>query len=87
MSHRSHKTRFKYEQEALRQGQLAVSSTLRDWIKGQVTAVETGILSFEAVFMPFMLTSDGRPLIEALRGTDLFPKGAEVVALPSRGSA
>ncbi len=37
--------------------------------------------------MPLMLTSDERPLIEALRGTDLFPKGAEVVALPSRGSA
>ena len=42
----------------------AVNSILRDWIKRQVTAIECGILSFEAVFMPYMLTSDGRPLLE-----------------------
>lgn len=55
-----------YEQAALRQGLIAVNSILRDWIKGQVTAVECGILSFEAVFMPYMLTNDGTPLIERL---------------------
>jgi hypothetical protein len=54
---------------------------LRDWIKGQVTAIECGILSFEAVFMPYMLTSDGRPLHERLAETDLLPKPAEI---PSR---
>jgi hypothetical protein len=32
-------------------GHIAVNSILRDWIKGQVTAVECGILSFEAVFL------------------------------------
>ena len=61
-----------YEQAALRQGHVAVNSILRDWIKGQVTAVECGIFSFEAVFMPFMLTADGRPLIE--RVNELLPK-------------
>lgn len=73
-------------QKALRQGHVAVNSILRDWIKGQVTAVECGILSFEAVFMPYMLTSDGRPLMERLAETDLLPKPTEtkVVALPSR---
>jgi hypothetical protein len=35
----------------LRQGDVAVNSILRDWIKGQVTAVECGILSFEVVFL------------------------------------
>src|SRR6516165_10677792 len=59
-------TRQEYEQAALRQGHIAVNSILRDWIKGQVTAVECGMLSFEAVFMPFMLTHDGRPLIERI---------------------
>jgi hypothetical protein len=85
-SYRSRKSRQEHEQDALRQGQIAVSSILRDWIKGQVTAVESEVLSFEAVFMPFMLTSDGRPLVEALRGADLLPgpKGADVVTLPSR---
>jgi len=64
-------------------GHVAVNSILRDWIKGQVTAVECGILSFEAVFFPYMLTSDGRPLIE--RVADLLPRPEEkVVALPAR---
>jgi hypothetical protein len=79
--HRS--SRQEYEQAALRQGHIAVNSILRDWIKGQVTAVECGMLSFEAVFMPFMLTHDGRPLIE--RVNELLPKPDEpkVVSLPA----
>lgn len=66
-----------YEQEALKQGLKAVNSILRDWIKGQVTAVECGILSFEAVFMPYMLTSDGRPLIERMAESKLLPAPQE----------
>jgi hypothetical protein len=56
-----HSTRQEYEQAALRQGHIAVNSILRDWIKGQVTAIECGLLSFEAVFMPFMLTQRRSP--------------------------
>ena len=43
------------------------------------------MLSFEAVFMPFMLTSDGRPLLE--RVGELLPKADEpkVVSLPVHG--
>lgn len=68
-------TRDVYEHRALAQGLIAVNSILRDWVKGQVTAVECGMLSFEAVFMPYMLTSDGRPLIERLQAeTKLLPK-------------
>jgi hypothetical protein len=44
---------------------------LRDWVKAPVTAVEAGILSFEAVFMPFVLTSDGRTLLE--RAAEVLP--------------
>jgi hypothetical protein len=29
-----------------------------------VTAIETGILTFEHVFLPHMLTADGRPVLE-----------------------
>lgn len=58
--------RTQYEQKIVAQGLIAVNSILRDWVKGQITAVECGILSFEAVFMPYMLTSDGRPLIERI---------------------
>lgn len=85
-SHRMRHSRSDHEAAALRQGHIAVNSILRDWIKGQVTAVECGILSFEAVFTPYMLTSDGRPLIERLAESGLLPKPQEpkVVALPHR---
>ena len=75
-SYRHRTKQHDYEQAALRQGHVATNSILRDWIKGQTTAVETGILSFEAVFLPFMLTADGRPLIERLRETNLLPAPA-----------
>jgi hypothetical protein len=63
-----------------------VNSVLRDWSKGQVTAVECGILSFEAVFLPYMLTADGRPLVERIGETELLPKpeGPKAVNLPAR---
>lgn len=54
----------KHERRAIEQGMVAVNSILRDWVKGQITAVECGILQFEAVFMPYTLAADGRPLIE-----------------------
>jgi hypothetical protein len=66
-----------YQQAALKQGHVAVNSILRDWIKGQVTAIETGILSFEAVFMPYMLTADGRPVIERIKDENLLPSPQE----------
>jgi len=87
LSYRARKSKFEHEQDALRQGHLAVSSILRDWIKGQVTAIETGILSFEAVFLPHMITHDGRPLIERIVESDLLPKpnDEKVVSLPRPG--
>jgi hypothetical protein len=72
-TYRMRNTRQEYEKAALQQGQVAVNSILRDWVKGQVTAIESGILSFEAVFMPFMLTDDGRPVIERVR-RELLPE-------------
>jgi hypothetical protein len=84
----NHRTdRMEYQQRALQQGHVAVNSILRDWIKGQVTAVECGILSFEAVFMPHMLTNDGRPLLE--RVEELLPKAntPKVVQIPHKPDA
>ena len=62
-----------YRAAVLAQGHIAVNSILRDWIKGQLTAVECGLMSFEAVFLPYMLTSDGRPLIERVEEAKLLP--------------
>ena len=80
---RTRRSRYDYEQDALRQGHIAINSIVRDWVKGQCTAIESGVLSFEAVFMPFMLTSDGRRLIERVQ--ELLPKPTEekIIALPS----
>lgn len=70
---RMRRTRADYEQAALRQGFVAINSILRDWVKGQVTAVECGMLSFEAVFMPHMLTEDGRTVIERIIEAKILP--------------
>jgi hypothetical protein len=82
---RHRRSQVEYEQAALRQGLAAVNSILRDWIKGQVTAVECGVLSFEAVFLPFMLTSDGRTVSERVEELGLLPspESAKVVSLPA----
>lgn len=76
-THRRRMSRHEYEQAALRQGLIAVNSILRDWVKGQVMAVETGILSFEAVFMPYMLTKDGQTLVDRIKSMDLLPAPAD----------
>jgi hypothetical protein len=76
-SYRMRGTRQQYEAKVLQQGHIAVNSILRDWVKGQVTAIESGILSFEAVFMPFMLTNDGRPLIERIKEMNNLPPPPE----------
>ncbi len=70
---RSRYTKTDYEQRAIKQGMIAMNSILRDWVKGQVTAVECGVLSFDAVFMPYMLTNDGRTVVERLSEINLLP--------------
>jgi hypothetical protein len=52
----------------------AVYSILRDWIKGQVAAIETGVLSFDAVFMAqTMLPGKGVTMIEFAEKSKLLP--------------
>lgn len=75
-SSRRRASRSEWEQAALRQGLIAVNSILRDWVKGQITAVECGIMSFEAVFMPHMLTKGGKTLAEHVASLDLLPPPA-----------
>lgn len=73
----SEKTRMKREQKALEQAKTSVCSVLRDWVKGQTTAVECGVLSFEAAFMPHMLLKDGRRVLDAAQEAKLLPPSAE----------
>lgn len=63
-----------YDRRALEIGRRAVCSVLRDWVKGQVTALECGILQFEEVFMPHMILPDGRRVLEAARQAGALPQ-------------
>lgn len=55
---------YKREQDAITQAQVSVCSVLRDWVKGQITAIECGVLSFETAFMPHMLLPTGERAID-----------------------
>lgn len=72
-SRRSRGTQTAYEQKALAQGFVAINSILRDWVKGQVTAVECGMMDFDAVFMPHMIAADGRSIIDHIRQSKMLP--------------
>ena len=61
-----------HEKRALEIGSTAVYSILRDWIKAQVTAIETGIVSFDEVFAAHILLPNGKRLIEHLNSTKLL---------------
>lgn len=70
---RSRGTKADYERRALMQGLVAINSILRDWVKGQLTAVECGVMPFEATFMAHMVTSDGRTLLERVTEAKMLP--------------
>lgn len=47
--------------------------TLRDWIKGQVTAIETGVLTFEGAFLGQILLPSGKTVLEHAEAANLLP--------------
>jgi len=63
-TYRTRCSKHEHEQKAIDKGRIAVYSILRDWVKAQVTAIETGLLTFEGVFMPHMLLPNGQRLID-----------------------
>jgi hypothetical protein len=86
-SSRMRKSRQEHEQEALRQARISVCSILRDWVKGQTAAIECGIMSFNAAFMPHMLLPTGERVIDRIERDKLLPppEQSNVVALPKAG--
>lgn len=78
-------SRIDHERKAKEIGGIAVYSILRDWIKGQITAVETGILTFEGAFLGQILLPSGQTVLEAAQTQNLLPAPAseKVVALPN----
>lgn len=74
---RMRKTKQEHERRALDQGQIAIYSILRDWIKGQVTAIETGILTFDGAFLGQILLPGGRTVLEKISDDNLLPAPQE----------
>ena len=66
-----------HEKHALEVGGIAVYSILRDWVKGQITAIETGILSFDAAFMAHMMLPNGNSLVEEVVSRKMLPAPKE----------
>ncbi len=68
--------KIEHERRALKIGETAVYSILRDWIKGQVTAVEVGMLSFEGAFLGQILLPSGETVLERISQTDMLQLSA-----------
>lgn len=69
-----------YQRKALDIASIAVYSILRDWIKGQVTAIETGLLEFEGVFLGQILLGNGNTVHEEVRERNLLPPSKQLEA-------
>jgi hypothetical protein len=54
---------------------LAIYSILRDWIKGQITAVEMGIVSFEGAFLGHIMLASGETVLKHIENKKMLPGG------------
>lgn len=71
---RMRKTKTQHEAEALDVASVAVFSILRDWIKGQIVAIETGVLSFEGAFLGQIMLPSGKTILEHATEAKLLPE-------------
>lgn len=71
-SHRTRGTLADHEKKASNIARIAVYSILRDWIKGQVTAVEIGLLTFEGAFLGQIMLPSGKTVLEHARDGGLL---------------
>jgi len=74
---RTRGTKADYEKKAKQIASIAVYSILRDWIKGQVMAIETGVLSFEGAFLGNLLLPNGKTMMEHITSQKLLPPPKE----------
>lgn len=70
---RTRSTQADHEKKALKQAEISVCSVLRDWIKGQVVAIETGVLTFEGAFLGQILLPTGKTVLEQIDNQGLLP--------------
>jgi hypothetical protein len=71
---RHRRTKQQHEARAMDQAQVSVCSILRDWIKGQITAIEVGILTFEGAFLgQIFLPGAGMSVLDYVQQKDVLP--------------
>lgn len=70
---RMKKTKVEHERQALEKASVAVYSVVRDWVKANVTLVETGIMSFEGAFLGQILLPNGQTILDYAQRQDLLP--------------
>jgi len=70
---RTRGTKAAHEAKALKQAEISVCSILRDWIKGQTMAIETGILTFEGAFLGQIMLPNGKTILDEVASKNLLP--------------
>ncbi|WP_290906308.1 hypothetical protein [Aquabacterium sp.] len=60
------------EKKALEVASVAVYSILRDWIKGQVMAIETGVLTFEGAFLGQIMLPSGKTVLQHVEANKML---------------
>lgn len=73
-SFRMKANKSQHEAKALHIGSVAVYSILRDWVKGQVTAIEVGMLTFESAFLSHILLPSGQRVIDHMVEQKVLPE-------------
>lgn len=70
---RTRGTKDQHQKKAMDIASVAVYSILRDWIKGQITAIETGMLTFEGAFLGQILLGNGKTVLEHVAESKMLP--------------
>jgi hypothetical protein len=70
---RTRTTLAQHNKKSLDIASTAVYSILRDWIKGQIMAIETGMLSFEGAFLGQILLGTGLSVLEHVEQKNILP--------------
>lgn len=70
---RTRTSKIDHERNAKQVASIAVYSILRDWVKGQVMAIETGVLSFEGAFLGQIMLGNGKTVFDHVVQQKLLP--------------
>jgi hypothetical protein len=70
---RKQSSQQQWEAKALQQARISVYSILRDWVKGQITAIEVGLFSFEGAFLGSILLPSGQTVLQCVTAQQLLP--------------